>query len=239
MNLQVYAFHKSGSMFLYKLFFYISRRNNINFYSINNGTEAGYKSDLSDNKILCPLRYEPRDGYNKSIKYIVHYRNPIDTLISQYYSYGYTHGVPSIPDKKIKFMNRRIKIQSQTIDEYCLSDENVNTINEKYIKLFNWINKYKDKKNVYISNYDLMYYNYKIWIKEIHEFLNLDNYIEVYNIFKNEFSNSTRKHKVTNITHNRKHHRSGLSRQYLTELKKETVSLLLDKLSDTFKHYFF
>ncbi len=136
-------------------------------------------------------------------------------------------------------MNRRIKIQSQTIDEYCLSDENVNTINEKYIKLFNWINKYKDKKNVYISNYDLMYYNYKIWIKEIHEFLNLDNYIEVYNIFKNEFSNSTRKHKVTNITHNRKHHRSGLSRQYLTELKKETVSLLLDKLSDTFKHYFF
>ena len=109
MNIQVYAFHKSGSMFLFRLFKYISIKNRIHYYSINANNEAKYKLDNSNNKILCPLRHEPRETYNESIKYIVHYRNPIDTLISQYYSFGYIHAIPISPDKKIKFLKRRAK----------------------------------------------------------------------------------------------------------------------------------
>ena len=77
-----------------------------------------------------------------------------------------------------------------------------------------------------------MYYKFDLWIKEIYSFLNLDNYIEAYNFFKNEFSNSTSEHKITN---NRIHHRSGHSKQYLSELKKDTITKLIDKLSNSIK----
>ena len=77
-------------------------------------------------------------SYYKSILYyIIHLRNPFDILISQYYSFGYDF-----------FIKRRKIIHSQTIDQYCLSQENIDDINYKYNRVLNWVEKYKHKENV-------------------------------------------------------------------------------------------
>ena len=140
MKLICFCFHKSGSTFFYRLFREIAYINNIDYYSINKTSmdidkrvlpECMWNDEL-ENYILCPTRGAPRD-YRKDLKYIIHFRNPLDIMISQYYSFGYTHGVPDPNSNKEKydfFMKRRKIIQSQTIDEYCLSQENIDEINK-------------------------------------------------------------------------------------------------------------
>ena len=240
MNLKCYCFHKSGSMFLFKLFKKISKDNNIDYYSINkfNSNEKLWNKSLN-NCIICPLRYYP-DEYQENLKYILHLRNPLDVLISQYYSFGFTHKPPS--KKSVwysKFISDRKKIQSQTIDEYCLSQENIDEINDKYNKMLNWIKINKEKENVFISYYDDMYYDFPNWLKQIFEFLSLKTYNETLSFFKNEFKNSNKDYVKTNIKKIKKsHHRSGLSKQYLVELEKKTLDLVISKFSRNIKNNF-
>ena len=81
MNLKCYGFHKSGTMFLYRLFNKIAADNNIDYYSINNNppNEKLWNTKL-DNCILCPLRGVPYE-YEENIKYLIHLRNPLDSII--------------------------------------------------------------------------------------------------------------------------------------------------------------
>ena len=239
MNLQCYCFHKSGSMFFYRLFKKIAKDNNIDYYSINNkpGNDNLWNTKL-DNCISCPIRGVPYK-YEENLKYIIHLRNPLDILISQYYSLGFTHVVPDKSDKHYEyFMKRRKIIESQTIDQYCLSQENIDEINNKYNNILNWIEKYKHKKNVFISDYDNMYYDFKNWLKNIFDFLSLKTYNETLSMFEKEFKNSNKEHIKTDIKSNKKHHRSGLSKQYLIELEKTTIDLVISKFSDNIKKYY-
>ena len=185
-----------------------------------------------------PFRVSPYE-YEENLKYIIHYRNPLDILISQYYSFGYTHPVPD--KSKVwyeEFIKKREIIQSQTLDEYCLSQKNIDDINEKYNSLFNWIEKYKHKENVFISDYDDMYYNFEDWLKKIFDFLSLKTYNETLSMFEKEFKNSNEEHIKTDVKDVKRHHRSGLSKQYLIELKKTTIEFVISKLSDNIKNNF-
>ena len=227
-------------MFFSRLFKKITYDNNIEYYSVNNKpSNIQLWNNKLDNYIVCPLREAPND-YNENVKYIIHLRNPFDVLISQYYSFGFTHCVPNnISYKDYKnFIKRRKIIQRQTIDEYCSSQENIDKINNKYNDMLNWIEKYKHKENVFISDYDNMYYDFKNWLKNIFDFLSLKTYNKTLSMFEKEFKNSNKKHIKTNIKTNKNHHRSGLSKQYLVELKKTTVDLVISKFSDNIKNNF-
>lgn len=241
MRLECYCFHKSGSMFLYRLFKKISETNDINYYSINNTPPNAKCFQLEKNGILCPLRSYPIN-YNPNTKYIIHIRNPFDVLISQYYSFGFSHKVPDKDDVEYQqFMDRREKIQSQTIEEYCSSDENINEINNKYNKLLEWVDKYKIKENVFISYYDNMYYSFPEWLKNIYNFIGsneLDNYHEILSIFKDEFSLSNRYRKMNININNISHRRSGLSKQYYDELDRKTVDLVINKFTVNIRNNF-
>jgi hypothetical protein len=253
MSIQVYAFSKSGSMFLYRLFKNLSQINDLAFYSINSRDESenllSYNKNITKRKIICPIRSVPGikelNGeicqippqeiceYNELNQYIIHSRNPIDSLISEYYSFGFTH--PGSP-------KMRKSISSKTIDEYCSDPVNIARLNENYKLLIDWILKYGNKQNVFISNYDDMYYNFKTWINNICGFLKLQGIDTIIKTFAHEFSNA--KNNVYDKTISKKiimgeikpHHRSGLSNQYLYELKKETIekikNMLLDKITD-------
>jgi hypothetical protein len=176
--------------------------------------------------------------YDENIKYIIHLRNPLDILISQYYSFGFTHPVPH--DKLVvdgeNFIKLKKIIESQTIDEYCSSQETIDKINNKYNDMLNWIEKYKHKENVFISDYDNMYYDFKNWLKNIFDFLSLKTYNETLSMFEKEFKNSNKEYIKTDIKTNNNHHRSGLSKQYLIELKKTTIDLVISKFSDNIKN---
>lgn len=231
MNIKCYAFHKSGSMFFHRLFKKMAVENNLEYYSINSGNESQW-NDKKENCILCPLRYSPRE-YDPKLTYIIHIRNPLDILISAYYSWGWTHGGSSKT-----FIDRRNKIQKMSVDEYCLDDKFVNSINEKYNEMLIWIEKYKDRENVFISHYDTMYYDFPKWLQDIMNFLKLKNYNKILNSFEKEFNNKNQTHTKTDITKNRRHHRSGLSKQYLVEIKEETLDLVLKKFSNNITNYF-
>ena len=83
-----------------------------------------------------------------------------------------------------------------------------------------------------------MYYDFKNWLKNIFDFLSLNTYNETLSMFEKEFENSCEKHIKTDIKTNKKHHRSGLSKQYLVELKKPTIELVINKFSDNIKNNF-
>lgn len=238
MNLSYYCFHKSGSMFFYRLFTKITKDNNINHYSINNKptNNALWHENLT-NCIYGPMRGAPKE-YLEHLKYIVHVRNPLDIMVSSYYSFGYTHGLPKDERSKDKFMKRRNEIQSLSIDEYCLQQKNINDINGKYNLLLDWIHNYKDKDNVFISDYDRMYYNFSEWLKEIFDFLALETYNETYKTFAHEFENSSKIHTKSDVTTVKSHHRSGLSKQYLVELKEETLNIVISKFSQKIRDNF-
>ena len=238
MNVSCYCFHKSGSMFFFRLFKQITESNDIDYYS-ENGAPPNHElwNDKLDNCILCPIRKCPYD-YKENLKYIIHLRNPLDILISSYYSFGWTHAMNELhPDCK-EFYIRREKIQSLTVDEYCLLPENIDKMNEKYDDILNWIKKYKDRDNVFISDYDDMYYNFPNWLRNIFDFLSLKKYNETLSIFEKEFKNSNTEHVKTDIKTLHAHHRSGLSKQWLVELKETTIDLVISKFSDNIKNNF-
>ena len=58
------------------------------------------------------------------------------------------------------------------------------------------------------------------------------------NGLKNEFKNANSDYTKIDIKTNKKHHRSGLSKQYLKELKKETLSIIINKLSSKINQHF-
>ena len=238
MNLSCYCFHKSGSMFFFKLFKKIAEDNNIDYYSENNRPS---NHELWNNKlnncIRCPVRVCPLNENEENLKYIIHLRNPLDILISTYYSFGWTHSIPCESDPHLEeFMKRREKIQSQTIDQYCL--ENVDEINNKYNNMLDWLEKYKDRDNVFISHYDDMFYNFPNWLRKIFDFLSLKTYNETLSMFEKQFENSNTEHVKTDLNTLHNHRRSGLSKQWLVELKETTIDLVISKFSDNIKNNF-
>lgn len=241
MNVKCYGFHKSGTMFLYRLFLKIAQDNNIDYYSINNEpmNDSLWNADM-DNCIICPIREFP-DNYNEKLKYIIHLRNPLDTLISEYYSYGFTHIDDGergrVGRKQDNFEEYVNDIVSRSIDEYCLWQ--LEWITGRYDKMLDWIEKYKDKENVFVSNYDDMYYDFPNWLKNVYDFLSLEGYDETLSMFEKEFSNSDEEYTKTDIKNLKKsHHRSGLSKQYLIELKKSTIELIISRFPDNINKFF-
>ena len=74
MNLQCYCFHKSGSMFLLRLFSYIAENNNIDFYTTPGLSSNKLKSNkLWNNKLTncinCPIR-DPPINFDENLKNI-------------------------------------------------------------------------------------------------------------------------------------------------------------------------
>jgi hypothetical protein len=230
---KVFALHKSGSMFLYEYFKLLSKLNNLNHYSVNNNP----KNQNEYNKVngcICPIRDISEDEqYDINETYIFHFRNPIDTLISEYYSFGFTHILEeswSDSNKRNKIRWERPKekreyIQSITIDQYCINEYNV--LLNRYENMINFINLYYSNGNIIISKYDHMFYNFKQWNKDICKALNINGESKLYNQFKSEFENVEIVDNNKIITGEIKtHRRNGTSNQYLNELNTETVNIL-------------
>lgn len=53
-------------------------------------------------------------------KMIFFLRDPRDSLISRYHSFGFIHGIPKDPISRKEFLNEREQIHAESIDSYCL-----------------------------------------------------------------------------------------------------------------------
>jgi hypothetical protein len=67
-----------------------------------------------------PLRHPFILPHWHAFKTIFFLRDPRDSLVSAYHSFGFTHSIPMDPDEKARFLERRQWIQQNDIDSFCL-----------------------------------------------------------------------------------------------------------------------
>ena len=203
-------------------------------YSPNNQppNDMEYNS-ASGHKIHAPIRETPKD-FKSDTLYLIHLRDPLDILISQYYSYGYTHIEPNDENLLKLFQQRRNEIQNQTIEEYCSNDKVIAELKSKFAKVRDWQEKHVNEKNIINSFYDDMFYNFKYWNNQITNHLKLDNDLSVflYNKFHESFMVRPIDNKEILNGRAKPHKRNGRSGQYKTELSDKLVKRLQEHFAD-------
>lgn len=149
----VHSLHKSGTMFLFKFFQHLAKRQNAVLLSENHdppddcyGLSSGKTNDVSNGQAVglqkllfrCPLRtFEVDDFRLDSVdqRRIFHLRDPRDILVSEYYSFGWIHSPENIP-----LEDRRREIQEMSVDEYVIlqSEQSEWPVDEKYEPLIDY-----------------------------------------------------------------------------------------------------
>jgi hypothetical protein len=227
-NAVFFCFHKSASMFIYRYAEHLSHLTLKKLYSINNSPPNHHEYKASQpQSILAPERCAP-NNYNEHEMYIVHARNPLDILISQYYSYGYTHPEPSEENEKKIFLKNRQKIQTQTVEEYVTAKETISDLKIKYEKLHDWLKVHESKANILLSRYEDMFYHYEKWNKTICTFLKLNRDVELklFQKFYKQFKHKPHDNADVIAGTIKPHRRCGHSNQYISELSERAIKNL-------------
>ncbi len=102
----------------------------------------------------------------KKYRVILMIRDPRDVLVSEYYSYAFSHSEPSkLGDKYVDFMRMRQKARTVTIDEYVVSECDRVCVNyERYVSLL--LDRYA---HVLVTKYEEMTSDFEAWLKKILE----------------------------------------------------------------------
>ncbi len=96
-------------------------------------------------------------------------RDPRDVLTSAYFSFGYTHTLPIVKEKRDRFLAWRNKIASQTLDEFVLS------VKDDWVKMYTfYCQNLIGKPNVLLIRFEDMINDFDSWSSNIVEFLQLD-----------------------------------------------------------------
>jgi len=148
-------------------------------------------------------------------------RDPRDIIISQYYSYGWSHAINTNDSEN--FLKRRKHIQSSTLEEYVTDELQIKTINDRYSLLIKLLtnNEYIKYENI-IEDLD----NVLVTLSE-------------YNVYQNQ-SDIDLLHKVSRPTQKEnilQHKRSGKVEQYKSKLNDNTISYLSNKFKEVIQKF--
>ena len=246
-----YTTHKCASSFInpllktlikysdYKLFDYAkairSLGNNLdinqeNAYFLKNFLEKSHNFLFLDRgEIYAPLRFPIDFAGRKNFKHIFFLRDPRDVVVSAYYSFGFTHPLPNNIKARMRVQEKRQSIQQQGIDNYAITEskERFLPIYEEYIELIETCSSF-------------LYLRYSDFQDDTIQFIEIiSDFLEV-NISKEEIQELATKASPIQITRdNSKHKRSGKSKQYLEELKPDTINTLNEIFSEVLKYWDF
>lgn len=237
-KIHVHALHKSGSMFLYPFFKTVADLLKFQFYSINDtpktehlAFERNDDNDFVKSYIVSPLRWYP-DQIETDINYIFVIRNPLDVLVSQYYSHGWIHPLPrDVPSAMDKFVDRRNDIQKLTVDEYVVkySDE----LLQRYVNILS----YWDCENVLVTGYSEMVCNFESWCNRVAHYCGCDKkqtkkLVALYSSEFNEVDELT----PDQIKNGEKRHkRKMLPGDHLDKLSPDVIKVLNKKFDAVLK----
>lgn len=172
-----YAPHKSASMFIYKLFRDLAHLRGMSFFSDNNPLPnlQTFHSDIGHSFCIAPIRslMPIADIFSniEKVKVIIQIRDPRDIIVSEYYSFAFSHPDNNWSEEKKK--SREI-IKRMSIDDYVLS-----TLYNEDAHHFR-LSKYSLKERflehlplladgALIVKYEDMIVNYKDWLQPIVE----------------------------------------------------------------------
>jgi len=147
-------------------------------------------------------------------KKIIFLRDPRDSLVSRYYSFGYTHGVPKDIVGGSLFLEERNKIHNETIDSYCLRMAIL--WSKPLLKNY--------KKILESSLEEPLCIKYEDYIINPRAIINkIFDYCELSDMNKLTEKLYYKANPVQNQINPLAHQRSGQSGQYKNELKQETI----------------
>lgn len=169
----VHALHKSASMFLYKFFRHVSQQRGYSFYSANNSPPnelpCPADSDRDGEQTLgkfccCPLRtFEVGNegAYDAELVRIYHVRDPRDMLVSEYFSFGWSH-----PTEGSGLEERKKKIQEMSVDDYVIEQPNFSSwpLEAKFQPL---LNRELHPTREILVKYETMVTDFPTWARAV------------------------------------------------------------------------
>ena len=161
------------------------------------------------------------DGYSKQ-PYLIIIRHPLNKLISEYYSFGWTHDI--VTDFQVRL---RAKIKTMKLEEFVI-------FHQKSVYCYEKI--YRHGSN--IIKYENMMDNPKSFFRLMLKLANLDDALDdIYNQFKCEFEYISDKSDDI-IKGNYKNHRRILDHtEYLNKLPKAINEKLETRTIEIIKNY--
>jgi len=185
-------------------------------------------------EIYGPLRNALEIRPKKDAVNIIFLRDPRDVLVSSYFSFGYSHGIPKNQSQRNKFLNKRKEITSMTIDQYVVNYAK-SVINPLYTK-------YRELKEYssycYTLSYEMFFNDFDQYLVELEKAMSLQFSDglrgKLYAHAKKPFSG---KKGISEDIYS--HHRSGKSEQFREKLKENTILELNEILYDNLQYWKF
>jgi len=101
---------------------------------------------------------------------LVHVRDPRDCVVSAYYSFGYSHSVPPGEEEQKRFLERRERILSQSIDEFAVDE-----IGTAVQRIRTYLKHARRADRYLISRYEDMVLDFPAWAQKISAFIGGDD----------------------------------------------------------------
>ncbi|AFZ44900.1 sulfotransferase [Halothece sp. PCC 7418] len=235
--------HKCASSFISPLFRAITRNSNYNLKDYAGAIwQLGDNIDLDQEKpnflgnflqdtgdrlffrrgeIYAPLRVPVDFPERHHFKHIFFLRDPRDVLVSAYYSFGFTHAWPKNSKARERYRIKREAIQQQTIDDYVISEAK------------NWLTRYSKYQELLETSDSYVYLKYDDFQSDTVGFIQtITNYLDISLPSEEIEQLASKASPIQSTKDETKHKRSGKSKQYLEELKPDTVRALNEKFSD-------
>ena len=207
-QLDIYGIHKSGTDLQHKIYNYINAK-------------------LEYGCILFDRFTAIDDLSNVNVSFITA-RHPLNKLISQYYSFGWSHTVRSGDEKQIRIRN---EIRGLTLDEYITHPR----FQELTTKVYNIAYQHIDK---IIKYEDIMKTPQKFINLILREINQEDLFDEVWGEFADEFVFNEPDLSDRIINEDLKVHRRNLDHdEYKKKLLPETINNLSSEFAEVIKKY--
>ena len=165
-GIAVHALHKSGTMFLYRFFKRLAAQRQYHLYSANNepANELMVEPPAGSRFCCCPVRTFETDtllAATPSLFRIYHVRDPRDMLVSEYFSFGWSH--PSGGAEGDELVQRRKEIQEMSIDDYVLNQPEFSSwpLEEKLRPL---IERALNPETEILVKYETMVTRFPVWV---------------------------------------------------------------------------
>lgn len=164
-----HALHKSASMFLFKLFFRLSKERRMQFYSQNLKVRTNHlvTPDIDHDFCFGPIRHFKTHKLNfdahVDVRRIFQLRDPRDILVSEYYSFGWRHTENRFGEKE---RLTRDRIKNQTLEEYVLEEEGASFDLTK--RLDDLLRASKKPGTTFVS-YEQMVNDFPGWLQQVME----------------------------------------------------------------------
>jgi hypothetical protein len=173
----VYGLHRTGTMFLYQLWRELCKAKGIRYFSKNNvpPDDEELSSEVSENFCIGPIRDKDmiKIDFPKidKIYCIIQLRDPRDILVSEYFSFGWSHPIENAEKRDGDFEHAnpadmpfyRDSIKKMSIEEYAL--KRAGNLKERYNKLLS-LAKRKDIECIFVR-YEEMVTSFETWLVKI------------------------------------------------------------------------